>query len=126
MLVLSRHRDEVIRIGDLTSITVVDIRGDKVRLGIEAPREMPVHRQEVYDAIHLGSDPLKAAIGDETLDEKADVGIDLESEPGIGRRGNEIDMRTPPEYRDERGMEHQRYRKIVERVRKRKAKREGK
>ncbi len=51
MLVLSRTRDEVIMIGDDISITVVDIRGDKVRLGIDAPTEIPVHRREVYDAI---------------------------------------------------------------------------
>ena len=51
MLVLSRHRDESIIIGDDIVITVVDIRGDKVRLGINAPVEIPVHRQEVYDAI---------------------------------------------------------------------------
>jgi carbon storage regulator len=51
MLVLSRQRDESIIIGDNIVITIVDIRGDKVRLGIEAPREIPVHRQEVYDAI---------------------------------------------------------------------------
>jgi carbon storage regulator len=51
MLVLSRQRDESIMIGDKVVITIVDIRGDKVRLGIEAPQEIPVHRQEVYDAI---------------------------------------------------------------------------
>lgn len=51
MLVLSRQRDESIFIGDNIKITVVDIRGDKVRLGIEAPTEIPVHRQEVYEAI---------------------------------------------------------------------------
>jgi len=51
MLVLSRQRDESIIIGDNIVITIVDIRGDKVRLGIEAPTEIPVHRQEVYDAI---------------------------------------------------------------------------
>ena len=51
MLVLSRQRDESIIIGDNVVITIVDIRGDKVRLGIEAPEEIPVHRQEVYDAI---------------------------------------------------------------------------
>ena len=51
MLVLSRARDEAIVIdGDIT-ITVVDIRGDKVRLGIEAPKETSVHRQEVWQAI---------------------------------------------------------------------------
>ena len=51
MLVLSRHRDESIIIGDNIVITVVDVRGDKVRLGIDAPKEIPVHRQEVYEAI---------------------------------------------------------------------------
>ena len=51
MLVLSRHRDESIMIGDDVVITIVDIRGDKVRLGIEAPQNIPVHRQEVYEAI---------------------------------------------------------------------------
>lgn len=51
MLVLSRQRDESIIIGDSIVITVVDIRGDKVRLGINAPTEIPVHRQEVYEAI---------------------------------------------------------------------------
>ncbi|MDA0660644.1 MAG: carbon storage regulator CsrA [Planctomycetota bacterium] len=51
MLVLSRHRDESIVIGDNIVVTIVDIRGDKVRLGIEAPAAIPVHRQEVFDAI---------------------------------------------------------------------------
>ncbi len=51
MLVLSRRRDESIVIGENVIITVVDIRGDKVRLGIDAPSEVPVHRREVYDAI---------------------------------------------------------------------------
>lgn len=51
MLVLSRHRDESIMIGDDIVVTIVDIRGDKVRLGIEAPTTIPVHRQEVYEAI---------------------------------------------------------------------------
>lgn len=50
MLVLSRKRDESIMVGDI-EITVIDIRGDKVRLGIEAPKEVPVHRREVYDLI---------------------------------------------------------------------------
>ncbi len=51
MLVLSRQRDESIIIGDNVQITIVDIRGDKVRLGIEAPAEISVHRKEVFDAI---------------------------------------------------------------------------
>lgn len=51
MLVLSRKKNECIIINDDITITVVEIRGDKVRLGIEAPQEVPVHRREVYDAI---------------------------------------------------------------------------
>ncbi len=51
MLVLSRQRDETIMIGDDVEITIVDIRGDKVRLGINAPRHIQVHRKEVYEAI---------------------------------------------------------------------------
>ena len=51
MLVLSRQRDESIIIGDNVVVTVVDVRGDKVRLGIDAPVEIPVHRREVYEAI---------------------------------------------------------------------------
>lgn len=51
MLVLSRHRDESIIIGNDITITIVDIRGDKVRIAIDAPREVSVHRREVYDAI---------------------------------------------------------------------------
>lgn len=51
MLVLSRQRDESIMIGDTIVVTIVDIRGDKVRLGINAPAEVPMHRQEVYEAI---------------------------------------------------------------------------
>ncbi len=51
MLVLSRQRDETIMIGDDIEITIVDIRGDKVRVGINAPKAISVHRKEVYDAI---------------------------------------------------------------------------
>ena len=52
MLVLSRKKNESIVINNDITVTVVEIRGDKVRLGIVAPKEVPVHRQEVYDAIH--------------------------------------------------------------------------
>lgn len=51
MLVLSRKKDESITIGDDVVITIVDIRGDKVRLGVSAPTEIPVYRREVYEAI---------------------------------------------------------------------------
>ena len=55
MLVLSRKKNESIVIRDDIVITVIEIRGDKVRLGIEAPKEVPVHRREVYDAIKRAS-----------------------------------------------------------------------
>lgn len=51
MLVLSRKKDEKIIIGDNITVMVIEIRGDKVRLGIDAPKEVSVHRQEVYEAI---------------------------------------------------------------------------
>ena len=56
MLVLSRMKNEKIRISDDISITVVEIRGDKVRLGIDAPKQTPVHREEVYRDIHRTND----------------------------------------------------------------------
>jgi carbon storage regulator len=51
MLVLSRKKNESIVINDDITIVIVEIRGDKVRLGFEAPKEVPVHRREVFDAI---------------------------------------------------------------------------
>src|SRR4029077_5120447 len=61
MLVLSRQRDETIMIGDDIEVTVVDIRGDKIRLGINAPQQVPVHRKEVYDAIRRENRPAPQA-----------------------------------------------------------------
>ena len=60
MLVLSRKKNESIVINNDITVTVVEIRGDKVRLGIVAPKEVPVHRQEVYDAIHGKADHAQA------------------------------------------------------------------
>ena len=59
MLVLSRQRDESIMIGDDVEIIIVDVRGDKVRLGITAPKSMPVHRREIYDAIQREKKAMK-------------------------------------------------------------------
>ena len=56
MLVLSRKKNESIVINNDITIVVVDIRGDKVRLGVDAPKEVPVHRQEVFNAIHRNED----------------------------------------------------------------------
>ncbi|MGL4511870.1 MAG: carbon storage regulator CsrA [Lacipirellulaceae bacterium] len=63
MLVLSRKKNESIVINDDITIVVVEIRGDKVRLGIEAPKEVPVHRHEVYEAIHRAQN--EGAVADE-------------------------------------------------------------
>ncbi len=69
MLVLSRKKNESIVINNDITIVVVEIRGDKVRLGVEAPKEVPVHRREVYDAIHRHELPPDA----EPSGNKADV-----------------------------------------------------
>jgi carbon storage regulator len=61
MLVLSRKKNESIVINNDITITIVEIRGDKVRLGIVAPKNVPVHRQEVWEAIH-GKEPAPAVI----------------------------------------------------------------
>lgn len=76
MLVLSRQRDETIMIGDEVEVTIVDIRGDKVRLGITAPTRIAVHRKEVYEAIRMENE--RAA-------HLADA--DLPTKPGEGRSG---------------------------------------
>ena len=60
MLVLSRQRDQSIMIGDDVEVTIVDVRGDKVRLGITAPKNIPVHRLEVYEAIQREKSQKKA------------------------------------------------------------------
>ena len=75
MLVLSRQVDETIMIGDDIEVTVVDIRGDKVRLGITAPKEIAVHRKEVYEAIKRENR------------EAAQVKLKPEDLPNIGKPG---------------------------------------
>jgi carbon storage regulator len=74
MLVLSRKKNESIVINNDITIVVVEIRGDKVRLGVEAPKEVPVHRREVYDSIrrHEMTDNAVGdqAVGDRTAGER--------------------------------------------------------
>ena len=90
MLVLSRQRDEMIMIGDDVQITVVDIRGDKVRLGITAPRHIQVHRKEVYDAIKRENEQA-AKIRQQDV---ADV-IEREGDPS--KNENDTQRREPPQ-----------------------------
>tara|TARA_R110000868_G_scaffold411617_1_gene706376 strand:+ start:476825 stop:477193 length:369 start_codon:yes stop_codon:yes gene_type:complete len=81
MLVLSRQRDETIMIGDEIEISIVDIRGDKVRLGINAPTRIAVHRKEVYDAIKRENTDA-SRLGSTDLDTLAQT-----IKPGPARRG---------------------------------------
>ncbi len=60
MLVLSRQKNEVIRIGSDITLTIVDIRGDKVRVGIDAPKNVAVHRQEIFEAIQAERDAIQS------------------------------------------------------------------
>jgi carbon storage regulator len=85
MLVLSRQRDESIVIGDNVVVTIVDIRGDKVRLGIQAPAEIPVHRQEVYEAIQR----------ENRRPGQADSADSRESEPSRTCRPGTVPGRSP-------------------------------
>lgn len=65
MLVLSRKKNESIVINNDITIVVVEIRGDKVRLGVEAPRDVPVHRREVYEAIKRADEPAPETAAEE-------------------------------------------------------------
>lgn len=101
MLVLSRQRDETIMIGDDVEITVVDIRGDKVRLGITAPRSIQVHRKEVYDAIKRENERAAGLKPDDV----ADV-IDRRAQSGSPRRDKNDKHRStddPPKSSEARG-----------------------
>jgi carbon storage regulator len=73
MLVLSRKKNESIIINDDITIIVVEIRGDKVRLGVEAPKEVPVHHNEVYEAIRRN---MAAQHGDESSNDRIRRRID--------------------------------------------------
>ena len=69
MLILSRQKDESIMVGDDVEITIVDVKGDKVRLGITAPKEIPVHRKEVWDAIQREKKEAQEASQEQNPDE---------------------------------------------------------
>jgi carbon storage regulator len=92
MLVLSRQKDETIMIGDDVEITVVDIRGDKVRLGITAPPHIPVHRKEVYEAIKREN---RAA----SQVRPEDIGSIANSESGAADSAHDVSGRSAPAKR---------------------------
>ena len=98
MLVLSRQRDETIMIGDDVEVTVVDIRGDKVRLGITAPREISVHRKEVYEAIRR-ENRAAAQVKPEDLSGIAKLGGGSAA-GGIGRQPSPPPQQPPPKRGD--------------------------
>lgn len=89
MLVLSRQRDETIMIGDEIEITVVDIRGDKVRLGINAPTRIAVHRKEVYEAIRKENEHAAKVSGSDL------AGIAAVA-PGPARNKSRVATLAPP------------------------------
>ncbi|MCQ2576566.1 MAG: carbon storage regulator CsrA [Treponema sp.] len=68
MLILSRKIDEKIKIGDDITITLIDVHGDQVKIGVEAPKSVKVFRQEVFDAIQTEN---KAAVVEQATDQKA-------------------------------------------------------
>ena len=86
MLVLSRQRDQIIMIGDDVEITVVDIRGDKVRLGINAPPEIPVHRKEVYEAIKR-ENRAAASVKPEDIENVAGKANKVKKQPIVPNQG---------------------------------------
>ena len=85
MLVLSRKKNESIVINEDIVITVVEVRGDKVRLGIQAPREVPVHRSEVHAAIH-GVNPAHSEPNDSQISNVELNDVDL----------NDVELNPPP------------------------------
>jgi carbon storage regulator len=93
MLVLSRQKDESIMIGDDVEIIIVDVRGDKVRLGITAPKEIPVHRREIYDAIQREKN------------EKKDSQEQPEKEPKVEKEQKK-DRKEPKEPEEQPQTQH--------------------
>lgn len=107
MLVLSRQRDETIMIGDDIEITVVDIRGDKVRLGITAPTRIAVHRKEVYEAIKA-ENQRAATLNNNDLTALRETGPTPTMRPGVlGKRIGPAAKIRPPTHEMDRGSDAQ-------------------
>ena len=99
MLVLSRQRDESIMIGDNVEITIVDVRGDKVRLGITAPREIPVHRREIYDTIQR--EKAAAAAAEKSAAEKQEEAPEAKPEKAPEAKSEEASEDKPEKMSQE-------------------------
>jgi len=112
MLVLSRQKDESIMIGDDVKITIVDVRGDKVRLGITAPREIPVHRIEIYEAIQR--EKAEKEKSDEVTEEqppekaKDEAGEEPQKQPKkVAKKKAKKEPEVQPEEQPEKQHQHQ-------------------
>lgn len=104
MLVLSRQVDETIMIGDDIEITIVDIRGDKVRLGISAPTRIAVHRKEVYEAIKAENVKAAEASGQFDRDSLPAVRPAIRTASGQGKQtAGRINALTSPQIRPGNG-----------------------
>jgi carbon storage regulator len=97
MLVLTRRKNESLVIGDNITLTVLEVRGDRVRLAVSCPLEVPVHRQEVHDALHgLGrgaprlSSPEEAAFLQAIAEDPADEGVRLVFADWLQERGDPL------------------------------------
>ena len=99
MLVLSRRRDETIMIGDHIELTVVDIRGDKVRIGIKAPPEVAVHRKEVYEAIRSENEQAAGLSEQEFGSLQTSVRPKRKDQPPVPAAGR-LRRRNPPPKRE--------------------------
>lgn len=91
MLVLSRKKNESIYIGDNIEIMVIDIRGDKVRLGIKAPRHIPVYRQEIHDAIQR--EKQRSALDYTTKQDVPGIGLDEKTDTAQTELGSKPDAK---------------------------------
>ncbi len=100
MLVLSRQRDETIMIGDDIELTVVDIRGDKVRLGIKAPSEVAVHRKEVYEAIRRENEQASCLMDDEFASLRSHATRTTRKERSTMTPAGRVKGKSPPSQRE--------------------------